>query len=227
MVIAAGKPLASESATPVPRRRGSLDQVLVDAAMDLFASYGYRGTSLSRIARAAGVTKGALYWHFSDKEEFFLAVVERVLKEWGERWPRTPPTNSKEFSRAFLRAFESLAELNEKNPWVSRLLLIITLESHKISPRVLRAMRRANLNALRDMRTLVENGKELGVFDPALDVAWSATQMFSGYLGLANLWYLHGPRFDLRRSLTRQAREFMRQWSIKKVKGGATPAVSD
>ena len=74
MITVARKPLATEPAAPSPRRRGSLDQVLIDAAMDLFASYGYRGTSLSRIARAAGVTKGALYWHFSDKEEFFLAV---------------------------------------------------------------------------------------------------------------------------------------------------------
>jgi AcrR family transcriptional regulator len=228
MITVASKPLAAEPASPpVPRRRGSLDQVLVDAAMDLFASYGYRGTSLSRIARAAGVTKGALYWHFSDKEEFFLAVVEKVLHEWGAIWPRNAATNSKEFNRAFLRAFENLAVLNAKNPWVSRLLLIITLESHKISPRVLRAMRRANLNALRDMRTMVENGKALGVFDPSVDVAWAGTQMFSCYLGHANLWYLHGPRFDLRRSLNRQAREFMRQWSIKKVKASANGAVPE
>ena len=82
-----------------PRRRGSLDQVLIDAAMDLFASYGYRGTSLSRIARAAGVTKGALYWHFSDKEEFFLAVVDKVLGEWGQPYPRKPIDTNKEFSR--------------------------------------------------------------------------------------------------------------------------------
>src|SRR5208282_1305658 len=50
----------------------------------------------------------------------------------------------------------------------------------------------------------------------ALDPGWAATQIFSSYLGLAMLWYLHGPRFDLRRSLHRQAREFMRQWSIAK-----------
>src|SRR5271166_4257081 len=94
---------ARKNPAPAPqqvRRRGSLDQVLIDAAMDLFASYGYRGTSLSRIARAAGVTKGALYWHFSDKEEFFLAVVEKVLSEWGQRYPR-PITSKKEFTKAF------------------------------------------------------------------------------------------------------------------------------
>jgi AcrR family transcriptional regulator len=215
MITAARKPVATAAAAPVSRRRGSLDQVLIDAAMDLFASYGYRGTSLSRIARAAGVTKGALYWHFSDKEEFFLAVVEKVLGEWGERYPR-PIDTPKEFTRAFLWTFQNMAVLNEKNPWVSRLLLIITLESHKISPRVLREMRRANLRYLRNFRTLVVRGKELGAFDASLDSAWAGTQMFASYLGLANLWYLHGSRFDLRRSLARQAREFMRQWSAKK-----------
>src|ERR1700687_3928718 len=83
---------ARKNAAPVPqqvRRRGSLDQVLIDAAMDLFASYGYRGTSLARIARAAGVTKGALYWHFTDKEEFFLAVVANVIGEWNQNFERT------------------------------------------------------------------------------------------------------------------------------------------
>src|SRR5271157_1084434 len=110
-----------KNAAPAPqaRRRGSLDQVLIDAAMDLFASYGYRGTSLSRIARAAGVTKGALYWHFSDKEEFFLAVVDKVLEEWGQPYPGKPIDTKKEFSRAFLWTFENMAVLNEKNPWVS------------------------------------------------------------------------------------------------------------
>jgi AcrR family transcriptional regulator len=215
MINTARKPVVPESPAPLPRRRGTLDQVLIDAAMDLFASYGYSGTSLSRIARAAGVTKGALYWHFSDKEEFFLAVVDKVLGEWGNRYPG-PIETKKDFGRAFMWTFENMAVLNEKNPWVSRLLLIITLESHKISPRVLRAMRRANLGYLRNFRVLVERGKELAVFDPALDAQWAATQIFASYLGLANLWYLHGPRFDLQRLLARQAREFMRQWSVDK-----------
>ena len=213
-------PARKNAAPPAPqqvRRRGSLDQVLIDAAMDLFASYGYRGTSLARIARAAGVTKGALYWHFADKEEFFIAVVAKVLGEWGLVFEKSARvTNVIEFRAEFARMFETMAELNEKNPWVSRLLLIITLESHKIGPRVLRSMRKANLHGFASFRELVERGQRLGVFDPELDPNWAATQIFSSYLGLAMLWYLHGPRFDLRRSLRRQARQFMRQWSIAK-----------
>jgi len=204
-------------AGPQTRRRGSLDQVLIDAAMDLFASYGYRGTSLARIARAAGVTKGALYWHFADKEEFFIAVVAKVLGEWKLIFEKSAQaSNASEFRAEFGRMFDTMAALNEKNPWVSRLLLIIALESHKIGPRVLRSMRKANLHGVASFRELVEHGKRLGVFEAELDPDWAATQIFSSYLGLAMLWYLHGPRFDLRHSLRRQAREFMRQWSIVK-----------
>jgi AcrR family transcriptional regulator len=200
-----------------PRRRGSLDQVLINAAMDLFASYGYRGTSLARIARAAGVTKGALYWHFTDKEEFFLAVVAKVLAEWAQAFEGTAQaTSTAEFRAEFLKMFDTMAAFNEKNPWVSRLLLIIALESHKIGPRVLRSMRKANLDGISSFRQLVERGQGLGVFDPELDAGWVATQIFSSYLGFAMLWYLHGPRFDLRHSTRRQAREFLRLWSVAK-----------
>jgi AcrR family transcriptional regulator len=204
-------------AVPATRRRGTLDQVLINAAMDLFASYGYRGTSLARIAQAAGVTKGALYWHFTDKEEFFLAVVAKVLGEWNRAFGKTTrATTAAEFRTEFLKMFDTMAALNEKNPWVSRLLLIIALESHKIGPRVLRSMRKANLDGISSFRELVERGQQLGVFDAELEAGWAATQIFSSYLGLAMLWYLHGPRFDLRNSLRRQAREFLRLWSVAK-----------
>jgi len=68
----------------------------------------------------------------------------------------------------------------------------------------------------RDFNRECGRGQRLGIFDADLDPGWAATQIFSSYLGLAMLWYLHGPRFDLRRSLRQQAREFMRQWSIAK-----------
>lgn len=215
-MISPARKSAAPAAPPV-RRRGSLDQVLIDAAMDLFASYGYRGTSLARIARAAGVTKGALYWHFADKEEFFIAVVAKVLGEWELVFEKSArAANAVEFRAEFGRMFDTMAELNEKNPWVSRLLLIIALESHKIGPRVLRSMRKANLHGIASFRELVVRGQRLGIFHADLDPDWAATQIFSSYLGLAMLWYLHGPRFDLRRSLRRQAGQFMRQWSVAK-----------
>jgi len=51
----------------------------MNIAIDCFAQHGYGATSIDRIASAAGVTKGALYYHFKDKEDLlFEAVRTRV-----------------------------------------------------------------------------------------------------------------------------------------------------
>ena len=51
----------------------------MDIAIDCFARYGYQATSIDRIAKAAGLTKGAIYYHFKDKEDLlFEAVTKRV-----------------------------------------------------------------------------------------------------------------------------------------------------
>jgi TetR/AcrR family acrAB operon transcriptional repressor len=51
---------------------------LLDAAEHLFLANGVSGTSLQDIAQAAGVTRGAVYWHFKDKAALFNAMMERV-----------------------------------------------------------------------------------------------------------------------------------------------------
>ena len=54
---------------------------LISAARELFGTRGYSETSLDVIAATAGVTKGALYHHFSGKEELFALVFEAVKRE--------------------------------------------------------------------------------------------------------------------------------------------------
>ncbi|MER7194796.1 ScbR family autoregulator-binding transcription factor [Streptomyces flaveolus] len=49
---------------------------IVGAAADLFDRRGYESTSLSAIATRAGVTKGALYFHFAAKEDLAHAIME-------------------------------------------------------------------------------------------------------------------------------------------------------
>ena len=51
---------------------------ILDTAELVFERHGVSGTSLHEIAKAAGVTRGAIYWHFTDKADLFNAMMERA-----------------------------------------------------------------------------------------------------------------------------------------------------
>jgi len=53
-------------------------QDILNVALDLFHARGYARTTLEQIARGAGVTRGAIYWHFKDKVDLFLGLKEDV-----------------------------------------------------------------------------------------------------------------------------------------------------
>jgi TetR/AcrR family transcriptional regulator, regulator of autoinduction and epiphytic fitness len=63
--------------------RAKLDKraAILAAALDLFAKYGYRRTSMDDVARAAGIAKGTVYLHFPGKRELFRAGCEAVLAD--------------------------------------------------------------------------------------------------------------------------------------------------
>ncbi|MDO9071843.1 MAG: TetR family transcriptional regulator [Rubrivivax sp.] len=52
---------------------------ILDAAELLFQARGVSRTTLHDIASAAGVTRGAVYWHFKDKSDLFNAMMDRVI----------------------------------------------------------------------------------------------------------------------------------------------------
>lgn len=60
---------------------------LLDAAEQLFQERGVSRTSLQDIASAAGTTRGAIYWHFHDKDDLFNAMMERATLPMEQGFP--------------------------------------------------------------------------------------------------------------------------------------------
>ena len=77
----------------VERSRVMRERLLAHART-LFAERGYAAVGTEEIVRAAGVTRGALYHQFRDKEALFEAVVEEVEAETTAPWRsrRSPRT---------------------------------------------------------------------------------------------------------------------------------------
>lgn len=69
---------------------------LLDAAERVFAERGVSRTTLNDIALAAGVTRGAIYWHFKNKADLFNAMMERVtlpMEQGLQRVGQTPDSD--------------------------------------------------------------------------------------------------------------------------------------
>ena len=94
-------------------RTDATRSALIDAARKLFSEKGYAETSTPEIAKAAGVTRGALYHHFDDKVDLFRAVVtEEYLKVAADitasakESPDSAIDALRQGSRGFLKAME-------------------------------------------------------------------------------------------------------------------------
>lgn len=71
----------SERSTTRAERQAQTRERLVEVARELFLSDGYAGTSLDKVAVAAGFSKGAVYSNFSGKEELCMAVLDTIHEE--------------------------------------------------------------------------------------------------------------------------------------------------
>lgn len=78
-------------------------QLIINAAREMFLTKGVSKTSLEQIARHAGVTRGAVYWHFSNKSELFHALREQVFLPLIDRMDDTLLVNLSEETAPLIR----------------------------------------------------------------------------------------------------------------------------
>lgn len=67
-----------------PYHHGDLKAALVDGAVELIAERGVRRFSLAELSRRLGVSVGAPYRHFANRDELLAAVAVRALRAFGE-----------------------------------------------------------------------------------------------------------------------------------------------
>ncbi len=88
-------------------------QDILNAALELFHDRGYARTTLDQIARKAGVTRGAIYWHFKDKVDLFVAIKAEIENSAGTRLEdllQMPVASLADIRDGLLRYFRQLEE---------------------------------------------------------------------------------------------------------------------
>lgn len=171
---------------------------ILDAAEQVFYRRGVSGSSLHEVAQQAGVTRGAVYWHFKDKADVFNAMMERVCLPMEEG----PPLLAVDADPldALRQHLYRLFDLTVGDEQACRVFEIATQKVEYIDELV--AVRQRHQQAcgehVDELRRLIVRAQQAGAVPagkPALPLAIGMHALLSGLL---QNWLLDQAAFDLR-----------------------------
>ncbi len=112
------------------------EQRILDAALEIFSSFGFRGATVDQIAGAAGMSKPNLLYYFRRKQDIYLAVLTRTLEMWLEPFGEIDPAGdpAAEISAYIARKLE----FSRRQPKASRLFLSEILQGAPVLGPVLK-----------------------------------------------------------------------------------------
>jgi TetR/AcrR family acrAB operon transcriptional repressor len=173
---------------------------LLDAAERLFQRQGVSRTSLQQIAEEAGLTRGAIYWHFKDKAELFEAMMDRATMPLEEGMSlqsdgRDPPLSLAELRWGLINIFHCAVH-NERTRRVFDIAMKkveYTGEMQALQERKLLAMQRWRAQN----RAAFERAVAEGVLPAGLNIPLAAVALVALVDGLLHQWVIDPEGFDL------------------------------
>lgn len=172
---------------------------ILDAAEQVFQARGVSRTSLQDVAAAAGVTRGAVYWHFHDKGDVFNAMMDRVILPMEEASAALDGDNGQPVLPALRERLATVLANVAQDAQVRRVLEIAVLKCESVDE--LRAMRERRLQIRGAYRARLERklhlGQARGEIITALPAAHLAIGLHALVDGLIHNWLLDPAGFDL------------------------------
>lgn len=164
----------------------------------LFNTRGYKATSLSEITDATGLTKGAIYRHFSSKEELEKETLIHLYSQMSEKMRalvKAQPTAGDKL-RAALRYFESYVT---EPPFPGGCpLLNVAIEADDAYPALREEAGRILTFLKQSLMHILQKGIEYNQIKPDTDKAYYATLIIASMEGAIMMSKLRGTDDDLK-----------------------------
>lgn len=174
-------------------------QHLLDAALEVFWRDGVTRTSLQAIAQEAGVTRGALYWHFKNKEDlfetlfeqqyadFFAAFNDQTLRDNQDVWTH--------LQHNLTAMFETLATRESKHKFCN--VMFSKCEQTAGNETITELACRYHRLFQKQIAYALQLSREQGRLPENTDIELAAIYLESSLVGLIKIWIDEPERFDL------------------------------
>ena len=170
------------------------------AALDLFAQNGFEATSISQVAKSAGISKGSIYLYFRSKEDLIFHAVgtwaDQIMEQTGSEVPADLPPPQR--LRALVHAMVDVFLADERSVRIAAAIFQLFLTSplllsqRDLTREVFRGARESIVDILRD-------GVSQGVFRPetAREAESIAINLLAYLDGIGLHYYMSRSYFDL------------------------------
>jgi AcrR family transcriptional regulator len=143
-------------------------QKIIEAATQLFVRKGFYGTSISDLAQATGLTKGALYHHFENKDAIFFAVIQTVRDTWENEVARDV-LKTKDAPSRLIVLLDNHAHLLKKNETICLVLNGLMMEMEGINPEFMLALKEIYGELTQLIEHIIKKGQKAGEIKSDLD----------------------------------------------------------
>lgn len=166
-------------------------QQIIDAAREVFAHKGVSRSTIDHVAKAAGVTRGAVYWHFENKEALFHAMREQVMLPLLDQFDDTlfgdqgadPLRTIEDFYLAMFAALESDSVMRQVYE-----IMILKCEFVDEFAHVLERMIGHCSEIVTKLTLAYERAAQLGLLRPGLEPQALARDTYLFIGGLLKTW---------------------------------------
>jgi len=180
---------------------------ILTATMNLISKHGFNGTTADKIAAEAGLSKGSIFWHFENKENLFLAVIEEIR----DGLLQTIMSGQEELSSAgeklslLLDNYCSATEVD-----CSRCLdlTVLIIEMVETNPELAGRLRDLFTEIADLLADLLEAGKEQGEIGKSVDSPMTAYAIVGNLQGMTVQHYLNRDKLQYRR-LMKSYKDFL------------------
>ncbi|MEP5518461.1 MAG: TetR family transcriptional regulator C-terminal domain-containing protein [Bauldia litoralis] len=180
MSLAEGTPRAGRTRKRT-RIQAANEVRILDAALEVFSTYGYRGATVDQIAERAGMTKPNLLYYFRRKPDIYLAVLNRTHEMWLQPLEQLDPDG--EPAAEIAAYIDRKLEMSRDNPEAPRLFAMEIIQGAPILGPILEG----RLKRLVDEKAAVIAGwsaaGRIAPVDPyhLIFMVWATTQHYADF----------------------------------------------
>ena len=181
-------PAIDRPLTKKEQREASVEGLLA-AALSLFVTRGYRPTSVEQIADTAGLTKGAVYFYFRNKEALLLALLDRVESVVVDDMIKGVSAAGPDADAKMVAFVHGQARLGVEGADHVLMLILMSLEFAGSDDAIDRRTQGIYRRMYRVVEGVIKHGRDAGQFRSDVPLAEQAAIVMAGHDGTFLEWY--------------------------------------